>query len=192
VKKVGLFILALTVVLCGCGKREEAAVRDLQRRWAEAEQITAQTEITFHLDGTARSFTVATVWEPQGATTTILAPEAVSGISATVSGEEMVLRYEGAALSVPVPAVLSPAVCVPYLVRSVTEGYLLEYGAEMLDGLDCVRAAFDPTAPDGSTVLCTVWFETETLAPRYTEFSTDGAVVLTIRTLSFTMKEKEG
>lgn len=186
-KKVIIFILALSLLLCGCGRREEQAVRDLQRRWAEAEQITAQAEIVFHLDGTARSFTVAVVWQPQGATTTILAPEAVAGISATVSGEEMVLRYEGAALSVPVPAVLSPAVCVPYLVRAVAAGYLLEYGSETIDGLDCIRAAFDTTAPDGTKILCSVWLERETGAPCYAEFSTDGVVLLTARTLSFDM-----
>ena len=186
-KKVCIFILALTVVLCGCGRREEAAVRDLQRRWAEAEKVTAQAEITFHLDGTARSFTVAVVWEPQGATTTILAPEAVSGISATVSGEEMVLRYDGAALSVPVPAALSPAVCVPYLVRAVAAGYLLDYGSETIDGLACIRAAFDTTAPDGTKILCSVWLERESGAPCYAEFSTDGVVLLTARMLSFDM-----
>ena len=186
-KKVVIFILALSLLLCGCGRKEESAVRELQRRWAEAEQITAQAEIVLHLDGTARSFTVAVVWEPAGATTTILAPEAVAGISATVSGEEMVLRYEGAALSVPVPAVLSPAVCVPYLVRAVAAGYLLEYGSETIDGLDCIRAAFDTTAPDGTKILCTVWLERQSGAPNYAEFSTDGVVLLTARMLSFDM-----
>lgn len=186
-KKVCMFILALTLLLCGCGKRGEEEVRALQQRWAEAEKVTAQAEVTFHTDGASRSFTVAVVWEPAGATTTILAPEAVAGISATVSGEEMVLRYEGAALSVPVPAVLSPAACVPWLLRSVAQGYLLDYGGETIDGLDCARAAFDTTAPDGSKILCTVWLERESGAPCYAEFSTDGVVVLTIRTLSFDM-----
>ena len=107
-------------------------------------------------------------------------------------GDNLALRYEGAAVSAGVPSVLSPAACVPYLVRSVAEGYLLEYGSETIDGLDCLRCAFDTTTPDGSRILCTVWLERESGVPCYTEFSTDGAVVLTIRTLSFTMKEKEG
>ena len=191
-KKVCICALSLTLLLCGCGRGEEEAARALQSRWAHMASLTTESEITCHLAGESRSFTVVTTCTAEGATTTVTAPAELAGLSATVSGEELLLRYEGAALSAGVPQYLSPAACVPYLVRSVTEGYLLEYGAEMLDGLDCVRAAFDTTAPDGSKVLCTVWFETETLAPRYTEFSTDGAVVLTIRTLSFTMQEKEG
>ena len=186
-KRVWLLALALAALLCGCGRGEEEAVRAVQRRWAEAEKVTVRAEIICHTDGAARSFTVHSVWEPSGATTTVLAPEAVAGISATVTGEELLLRYEGAALSAGVPAVLSPAVCVPYLVRSVADGYLLEYGGETIDGLDCVRAAFDTTAPDGTKILCTVWLERESGAPCYAEFSTDGAVVLTARTLSFDM-----
>ena len=191
-KKVCMLALTLALLLCGCGRREEDAVRTLQSRWANLASLTTESEITCHLAGENRSFTVVTTCDAQGATTTLTAPAELAGLSATVSGEELLLRYEGAALSAGVPQFLSPAACVPYLVRSVAEGYLLEYGAETLDGLDCVRAAFDTTAPDGTRVLCTVWFETETGAPRYTEFSTDGTVVLTIRTLSFTMKEKEG
>lgn len=191
-KKVCMMLLAATLLLCGCGRREEEAVRTLQSRWAEMEQLTMESEIVCHGAGESRSFTVVTTCSPEGGTTTVTAPAEIAGISATVTGEELLLRYEGAALAAGVPPVLSPAACVPYLVRAVAEGYLLECGAETLDGMDCIRAAFDTTAPGGGKILCTVWFEIGTGAPRYTEFSTDGSVVLTIRTLSFTMKEKEG
>ena len=73
----------------------------------------------------------------------------------------------------------------------MADGYLLEYGGETMDDLDCLRCAFDTTAPDGSKILCTVWLERQTGVPCYTEFSTDGAVVLTIPTLSFDMTGKE-
>lgn len=186
-KKVVVFVLALAVLLCGCGRGEEETVRTVQSRWAQAQKVTAQVEITCHFDGGSRSFTVSTVWEPTGATTTVLAPEEVAGISATVTGEELLLRYDGAALAAGVPMALSPAACVPYLLRCVAEGYLLDCGSETLDGQACLRAAFDTTAPDGTKILCAVWFDGQSGAPYYTEFSTDGAVVLTIRTLSFEM-----
>ena len=186
-KKVCLLALVLAVLLCGCGRGEEGAVREVQRRWSEAQKATAEAEVTCHFDGGSRSFTVSVVWEPAGATTTILAPEEVAGISATVTGEELLLRYEGAALSAGVPMALSPAACVPYLLRSVAEGYLMDCGSETIDGQACLRAAFDTTAPDGDKILCTVWLDGQSGAPYYTEFSTDGAVVLTIRMLSFDM-----
>ena len=186
-KKICLLALCLSLLLCGCGRGEEEAVRAVQSRWAAAQKVNAQAEVTCHFDGGSRSFTVSAVWEPAGATTTILAPEEVAGISATVTGEELLLRYEGAALSAGVPVVLSPAACVPYLLRSVAEGYLLDCGSEAIDAQACLRAAFDTTAPDGTKILCTVWLDEQSGAPVYTEFSTDGAVVLTIRMLSFEM-----
>lgn len=190
-KKLTLLALVLALILCGCGRGEEDAIRSLQQRWANMESLTTESELTVHIGGGSRSFTVVTTCDAEGATTTITAPEELSGLSATVTGEQLLLRYEGAAVSAGVPSVLSPAACVPYLVRSVAEGYLLEYGSETIDGLDCLRCAFDTTAPDGSRILCTVWLERESGVPCYTEFSTDGTVVLTIRTLSFDMKEKE-
>ena len=186
-KKVLLLSLGLTLLLCGCGKREEEEVRALQSRYGALEQVTMESEITSHFDGGSRSFTVVTTCDAAGATTTVTAPEELAGLSATVTGEELMLRYEGAALSAGVPLVISPAACVPYLLRSVGDGYLIECGGDAIDGQDCLRAAFDTTAPDGTRILCTVWFERATGVPCYTEFSTDGAVVLTIRTLSFDM-----
>ena len=46
----------------------------------------------------------------------------VSGALAEGAGEELLLRYEGAALSAGVPSVLSPAAAVPWLLRSVARG----------------------------------------------------------------------
>ena len=186
-KKVLLLTLALTLLLCGCGKKGEEEVRALRSRYAEPGQVTAEAEITCHLAGESRSFTVVTTCDAEGATTTVTAPEELRGISATVTGDELLLRYEGAAVSAGFPSVLSPAVCVPYLLRAVADGYLLEYGGETMDDLDCLRCAFDTTAPDGSKILCTVWLERQTGVPCYTEFSTDGLVVLTVRMLSFAM-----
>ena len=191
-KRTGIAVLCLAVLLCGCGKGEEEEIKGLQSSYENAQSLTISGEITCHLAGENRSFTVVTTWSPEGATTTITAPEELAGLSATVTGDELLLRYEGAALSAGTPIVLSPAACVPYLIRSVADGYLLEYGSETIDGMECLRLAFDTTATDGSKILCTVWFERGTMVPCYTEFSTDGVVVLTIRTLSFEMTQKEG
>ena len=186
-KKIICLCLCLAGLLCGCGRGEEETARALQQQYSQLQQVTAQAEIVCHMDGASRSFTVSCVWEPEGATTTVTAPEEIAGLRATVTGEELLLRYEGAALAAGVPTVLSPAAAVPWLLRSVSRGYLLDCGAETLDGMACLRAAFDNTAPDGGKILCTVWFTRDTGVPCYAEFSEDGAVVLTIRMLSFDM-----
>lgn len=180
-KKIGVPLLCL-LLLCGCGKLEQEA-KSLQETYAAIESLTMEAEVTYHLSGESRSFTVVSTCDKEGATTTVTAPEELAGLSATVTGEDLLLRYEGTALPAGRVQELSAANCVPYLLHAVQDGYLLEYGSEIIDGMDCLRVAFDTTAGDRK-ILCTVWFERETYAPCYAEFSTDGVVVLTMRPLS--------
>ena len=181
-RKIGAWLLCLPLLLTGCGKLEQEA-KALQETYRAIEMLTMEAEITYHLDGESRSFTVVSTCDKEGATTTVTAPEELAGLSATVTGEELLLRYEGAALPAGRIQEVSAANCVPYLLHAVAEGYLLECGGETIDGMDCLRVAFDTTANE-MKIFCTVWFERATSAPCYAEFSTDGVVVLTMRTLS--------
>lgn len=189
-KKVLIWVLTLVLLLCGCGSTRQRA-EEVQNHCAAWKNVRVEAEITCHLEGESRSFTVVCTSDENGATTTITAPEELSGMSATISGREMLVNYGGAALSAGTPPVLSPANCVPYLLYAAKEGYLLEHGEETIDGLECLRLALDTTASDGEKILCTVWFETGSGVPHYAEFSRDGLVKLTIRTLSFEIIGKE-
>ncbi len=181
--------MALAVLLTGCGNGEETHLRAVQSSYGRLASLQMEAEITFHLAESYRTFTVSCTQDEEGATTTVTAPEELRGISATVRGDELLLRYEGAALPAGKADVLSPALCIPWLVRSVAEGYLLEWGHELIDGMECLRAVFDTTAPDGQKITCTVWWQGESTTPLYTEFAMDGTVVLTMRTLQFQMEE---
>lgn len=189
-KKAAGMILMLLLLLCGCGDGKDE-VDTIQSRYAAAECARIEAEVTCHLAGESRSFTVQSICENGGATTTVLAPEEIAGISATVTGDELLITYDSAALAAGQLTVLSPANCAAYLLRAVAEGYVLEHGEESIDGMDCLRVAFDTTAADEEKILCTVWFERATQTPCYAEFARDGAVRLTVRTLSFEMTGKE-
>ena len=190
-KRIGICILCLALMLCSCGTGEEQAekIRDQYTRPAE---ITMEAEAMFRLPEESRSFTLRCICTPEGATTTVLAPKELEGLSATVAGEKLLVSWAGAAVSVFKERVLSPAVCIPWMLYAAAEGYLTEAGEERLEDTDCLRLALDTTAPDGEKILCTVWFDKDGWVPCYTEFSKDGAVLLTLRTLSFERKEKEG
>ena len=189
-KKAAVMILCAACFLCGCSSRSEE-VSAIQSRYAAADSVRTEAEITCHLAGESRSFTVQSICADGSATTTVIAPEEIAGISATVSGDELLVTYDTAALAAGQMTVLSPANCVSYLMRAVAEGYVLEYGEETIDGMECLRVAFDTTAADEEKILCTVWFQRPQQIPCYAEFSRDGSVILTIRTLSFEMSGKE-
>ncbi len=187
-KKIGAVILGL-LLLCGCGSRQEQS-KEIQQKFGALEQVTMEAEAVVHLAEENRSFTVRCLWEPEGATSTILAPEELKGLSATVSGENLMVHWDGAALAAGRQQVLSPAACIPWLLHAAAEGYPSEIGNEVIDGANCLRMALDTTAPDGEKILCTIWFTKDGFVPCYTEFSSGGTVVLTLRTLSFEAGKK--
>ena len=177
-------VLAVLALLAGCGKKTASQAESLRQRYREMQAAHMEAEITCHLETENRTFTVSCDWTPTGAGTTVTGPEDLAGLTASVSGEDLTVSYDGAALSAGSLRDVAPANCLPWLLRAMEEGYLVEAGQETLEGLDCLRLALDTTAPGGK-VLCTVWLGGDG-APLYAEFSQDSRVVLTARLLSFT------
>lgn len=185
-KKFWIGMLYLCCLLCACGK-EEHETQTLQQQYGQVQKAQMDAEITCHLEGENRSFTVQCAYDKEkGAVTTVTAPEEVAGISATVSGEDFSVAYDGISLAAGEMVDVSPANCLPWLLRAAAEGYVLDYGRETIDGTECLRVALDTTGQSGDKVQCTAWFDGQTLTPCYAEFARDDRVVLTARVLSFT------
>lgn len=183
-KRIGCICLALVMLLCGCGK--DTRMENLQQQYRAISASQMSAEVVCHLASDNRTFTVSCNYDKeQGATTSITAPEEVKGISATVSGDNLTVTYDGMILSAGELTDICPANCLAYLLHAASDGYVTEYGSETLEGRECLRAAFDTTAGSGQKILCTVWFDAESYLPDYAEFSLDGNVVLTARILSF-------
>lgn len=183
-KRTGCIALILVMLLCGCGK--DTRMADLQQQYREISASQMSAEIVCHLPSDNRIFTVVCSYDKeQGSTTGITAPEEVKGISASVSGDSLTVTYDGMILPAGELTDICPANCLPYLLRAVSDGYVMEYGSDTLEGRECLRAAFDTTAGSGRKILCTVWFDAENYLPDYAEFSAEGNVVLTARILSF-------
>ena len=81
---------ALCLLLCGCGKKDAAEAQAVQQRYAALTGAVAEAEIVSHPEGETRSFTVRCTCDrtKDTATTTVMAPEELAGLSATVTGAE--------------------------------------------------------------------------------------------------------
>ena len=139
---------ALCLLLCGCGKKDAAEAQAVQQRYAALTGAVAEAEIVSHPEGETRSFTVRCTCDrtKDTATTTVMAPEELAGLSATVTGEKLLIQYDGPALAAGVGDTVSPANCIPYLLRALAEGYVLEVGEETLEDIPCLRLALDTTS----------------------------------------------
>ena len=115
---------ALCLLLCGCGKKDAAEAQAVQQRYAALTGAVAEVEIVSHPEGETRSFTVRCTCDrtKDTATTTVMAPEELAGLSATVTGEKLLIQYDGPALAAGVGDTVSPANCIPYLLRALAEG----------------------------------------------------------------------
>ncbi len=185
-KKTWIAVLCL-LLLSGCGKAQQGAA--LQEQYAAVSRAELAAEITCHLPDEVRQYQVTCDYDAHGgAETVITAPAELAGVRATVSGEDLTLTYDDLTLSAGTLEAISPANCLPWLLRAAAEGYVLEEGRETLEDRDCLRLAFDTTGADGEKVLCTTWFDRETLLPVYSEFSVGGQLRLSVKVISFTVE----
>ena len=114
--KRGMYLAAaLCLLLCGCGKKDAAEAQAVQQRYAALTGAVAEAEIVSHPEGETRSFTVRCTCDrtKDTATTTVMAPEELAGLSATVTGEKLLIQYDGPALAAGVGDTVSPANCIP-------------------------------------------------------------------------------
>lgn len=184
--------LLLCAVLCGCGGGETGNAVQEQYRTLETARLEA--EVTSHTSTDSRTFTLLCSYDADGdAVTTVTDPGELAGLTAVVSGTDMTLSSEGLQLPAGASLDICPANCLPYLLRALADGYVLEQSSEALDDTPCLRLALDTTAPGGGgKVLCAVWLDAEGLFPRYAEFSRNEQVVLTVKLLAFTCTTSEG
>jgi len=188
-KRTVPLLLAL-LVLTGCARQDSGAA--LQEQYRRVQQAQMAAEVVWHGGEDSRSFEVTSFYNKgAGSTTTVSQPEALAGLSATVSGEDLTLTYEGAALPAGALQEITVANCLPWLLEAAAEGYVREVSREVLEGEDCLRLALETTGPDGKTVLCTGWFFCRDLTPCYAEFSREGRLLVTARLLQFTCQLEE-
>ncbi len=182
-KRLWIAGLCLLLLCGGCGRKTEQAA-DIQEQYARVNTAQMEAEVTFHTAQEARSFTLRCDYTPEESTVTVTAPETVAGITATVSGEGLTIGYDGAVLSAGSGGVPGPVNALPYLLRALGSGYLLEQGRETLEDTDCWRLTLDAALGD-TPLTCTAWLEAETLLPRYAEIAMDGTVAVSVRLLAF-------
>ena len=93
-------MMALCLLLMGCGAGEESAAEALRQPYREMTgcAMTAEVRLSGE-DGTVGDFTLRCEYDPEGVTTVeVLAPETAAGVIAEIDGEDLTLRYRGLVL----------------------------------------------------------------------------------------------
>lgn len=186
---VWLFAIPMLLTACGTGG---GAGQNIQEQYAALSTAEMEAQVVTHTSEENREFTLQCTYDAEnGATTTILSPEDLKGVSAAITAEGLKVTYNGTAFSAGDLQEVCPANCLPWLLESLAEGYLRSEGTEDMADRACHRLALETAANDGTKVVCTAWIDQETLLPLYAEFSTNDNIVLTVTMQSFSCTTKE-
>ena len=98
-RKAWLFAPMLMLLLTACGgggEKDQAAA--LQQQYAAVSAATLEADVTCSYEGEERTYTLLCAYTPEKSVITVLAPENLTGISATLEGETLTLSYDDISL----------------------------------------------------------------------------------------------
>ena len=181
-------MLMLLLTACGGGGEKDVAA-SLQQQYAAVSAATLEADVTCHYEGEERTYTLLCAYTPEKSNITVLSPENLAGISATLEGETLALSYDDISLDAGSysAASISPVAALPKLMAAAATGYLTEQSEETVSDRPCLRLAFDLS--EDEETLYTTWFDQETLLPLQSEISADGAVVFEVSWNRFEITE---
>ena len=186
-------MMALCLLLMGCGAGEESAAEALRQPYREMTgcAMTAEVRLSGE-DGTVGDFTLRCEYDPEGVTTVeVLAPGTAAGVTAELDGEALSLRYQDLCLGAGTVSgeKLSPMECLPELMAALREGWLLAESREEVEGEPCLRLELDRTGREGGKIVSTLYLREGDGAPVYGELAAEGEVLLKAAFTDFTFGE---
>lgn len=190
-----LFPLMMSLILlAGCAAKggqerqtgEELALA-LQREFGSMTACTGRFALTADYGERAFEWVLDAAYDQvTGGTLTIVEPELVQGVTATVNADGAALSYDGFSLETG-PLTddgISPMEALPTLWRQIAQGYV----AAVEEGKGTLTVTYRPDGQTPGTGLeAVVAFDTESRKPTAGELFWDGTRVLTAEVLDFQM-----
>ena len=124
-KRVLPFILCL-ILLCGCADDGKGQFAEFVKIVSSAENISFSAHVSAQYDEKTAEFTLAYEQTKDASFISVVEPELLSGIKASLKGESLSLEYDGAMLDIGTldDAELSPMSALPLIVRAMRDGHL--------------------------------------------------------------------
>lgn len=175
-------MILLCLLLSGCGAKTADQATAFRRPYQKMTGCEMKAKVTCGVGSRdAARFTLRCTYVPgKKSTVEILEPKAVSGVRAEVDGKTLTLLYDGKCLNAGTLSRerISPAQCLPLLMDTLRNGWLLEQNPEKRGTVPCVRLSLDETGKQGGKIVSTVWLRQKDGLPVCGEVAVDGKIIL--------------
>ena len=181
-------MIALCLLLCGCGKQEQTA-ENLRAAYQEMSGCEMTAEVICDQSGLEWSATLQCTYVPGGESVVeVTEPLELAGVRARIREDGWQLEYGDLCLNAGAltEEAVSPAAALHRMMCALREGWLLEENQEKREGVPCTRLALEQTGASGGGIVTTVWLRQEDGLPLYGEISVDGETILSARFTDFT------
>lgn len=175
-------MILLCLFLSGCGAKTADSAKAYRRPYQKMTGCEMKARVTCGVGSRdAAEFTLRCTYVPgKKSTVEILSPKEVAGVRAQVDGKNLSLLYEGKCLNAGTLSreKLSPVQCLPLLMDTLRDGWLLEQNREKYGQVPCVRLALDETGKRGDKIVSTLWLRQKDALPICGEIAVDGKIIL--------------
>jgi len=168
-----LILLCTTLLFSACGKtRGEEDYRAFAERLNTLDALSFTAQVRAEYEHKTARFTLAYEQDSEGGRVTVIAPELIRGVSASVKPGSATLEYDSVVLDTGSldSFGLSPLSSIPTMLRAMRDGHVDSIGEE--DGKRMVTLV-----PD-EELKCSVWFNKADMCPLRAELVTDGRVTV--------------
>ena len=180
-------MIALCLLLCGCGKQAESA-EDARAAYQAMSGCEMTAVVTCDQSGLEWSATLSGTYVPGGESTVeVLEPLELAGVRATIREDGWTLEYGDLCLNAGTLSeeTVSPATALARMMHALREGWLLEENHEKWGDIPCTRLALDQTGASGADIITTVWLRQAEGTPLRGEIAVNGETILTAEFTSF-------
>lgn len=181
-------MIALCLLLCGCGKQTAEPAADLRSVYQEMSGCEMTAEVTCEQSGLEWSATLHGTYVPGGESTVeVLEPLELAGVRAVIQEDGWTLEYGDLCLDAGTltEEAVSPATALARIMYALREGWLLEQNDESREGVPCTRLALDQTGASDTDIVTTVWLRQADGTPFLGEIAVDGETILTVQFTKF-------
>ena len=197
-KGVCVPMIALCLLLAGCGGTEETKAANVRDRYHDMAGCSMTAVVSCTQEDQRWEATLQCEYIPGGESTVeVLEPETIAGVRAKLSDTDWSLEYEGNVLNIgPLSdEEISPVASLPRLMNALRDGWLLEENQEKWGEVPCLRITVDQSGVQDGKILSTLWLRQDDGTPLRGEISVDGEIILTAEFTSFafydTIKDPE-